>query len=255
MKDLQMLNELLTLIRLKKSIHMRKQNNLFKALIAIFFMAVFVSTAAGQEKETRTIGDFTRISVGSGIDLYITQGDNIELVVEATKDRLHKIITEVKDNQLKIYTKDKYNWGWDKAPKVYLTFKQLERLTAGGGADVYGKTIIKAEKLQVTTSGGADAYLHVQTEKLKLITSGGSDIKIKGETQTLYAEASGGSDINAKELKAQSVKVSTSGGADASVWAEKEITASASGGSDIDFYGNPEVKNLNESGAGDISQK
>lgn len=234
---------------------MRKQNTLFKGLLAIFLLATIVTTTVGQEKETRTIGDFTRISVGSGIDLYITQGDHIDLVVEASKDRLHKIITEVKDNQLKIYTKNKYEWGWDKAPKVYLTFKQLERLTAGGGADVYSKTIIKAEKLEVSTSGGADAYLHVQTDKLKLSTSGGSDIKIKGETQTLYAEASGGSDINAQELKAQSVKVSTSGGADATVWAEKELTASASGGSDIDYYGNPEVKNLNESGAGDISQK
>jgi len=234
---------------------MRKQNTLINRLLALFFLATIVTTAVGQEKETRTIGDFTRISVGSGIDLYITQGDAIDLVVEASKDRLHKIITEVKDKQLKIYTKHKYDWGWDKAPKVYLTFKQLERLTAGGGADVYSKTILKSEKLEISTSGGADAYLHVETDKLKLSTSGGSDIKIKGVTQTLYAEASGGSDINAQELKAQSVKVSTSGGADATVWAEKELTASASGGSDIDYYGNPEVKNLNESGAGDISQK
>ncbi len=234
---------------------MKTQNTLRKGWLAIALMAAMVSFTTAQEKETRTIGDFNRILVSSGIDLYITQGDDIELVVEATKDRMHKIITEVKDNQLKIYTKDKFDWGWDKAPKVHLTFKQLERLTAGGGADVYGKNILKAEKLEITTSGGADAYLHVETDKLKLSTSGGSDIKIKGETQTLYAEASGGSDINAQELKAQSVKVSTSGGADATVWAEKELTASASGGSDIDYYGNPEVKNLNESGAGDITQK
>lgn len=234
---------------------MRKTNTLFSSLLALVLMTTLVSSSFSQEKETRTVGDFTRISVGSGIDLYLTQGDNIEVIVETTKDRIHKIKTEVDGNQLKIFTREKFNWGWDKAPKVYVTFKQLERITASGGADVYGKSVITAENLTITTSGGADAYLNVKTDRLKLSTSGGADIKIEGETQSLTAEASGGSDINAKELKAQTVKVSTSGGADASVWAEKEITANASGGSDIDYYGNPEIKNLNESGAGDISRK
>ena len=71
----------------------------------------------------------------------------------------------------------------------------------------------------------------------------------------LSASASGGSDIDAGALKAQKVKVSTSGGADAKVWAEKELTAKASGGSDIDYFGNPEIKNITESGGGDITQR
>nr|WP_321410859.1 head GIN domain-containing protein [uncultured Carboxylicivirga sp.] len=220
---------------------------------ALFLFANFITNA--QEKEQRTVSDFSKIEVSSGVNLYITQGEDIELIVEGDKSEMHKIITEVSNNTLKIYNKRNYMWGVKQAPKVYLTFKQLEELIAGGGSDVYGQSVLNAIKIKISTSGGADAYLEVVADEITLNSSGGSDIKIKGTTPKLIATASGGSDIDAGALKAQVADVTTSGGADAKVWVEKELTAKASGGSDIDYYGNPSLKNINESGGGDITQR
>ncbi len=220
---------------------------------ALFLFATLISNA--QEKEQRIVSNFTKIEVSSGINLYLTQGDEIQLSVEADKSEMHKIITEVSNNTLKIYNKRNYMWGIKQAPKVYLTITQLSEIIAGGGADVYGQKVINSSKIKVSTSGGADAYLEIVANEIILSTSGGSDIRIKGTTDILTASASGGSDINAGALKAQKVMVSTSGGADAKVWVEKELTAKASGGSDIDYFGNPEVKNIIESGGGDITQR
>ncbi len=228
---------------------------IFSRSITMLFLILFALSIQAQEKETRTVGDFTKINVSSGINLYLTQGDKIEVVVESDKSDMHKIITEVDGNTLRIYNKKSYNWGMHKAPKVYLTVKDIDYISSNGGADVYGQNLIVTEKLKVSTSGGADAYLEIQSSDVVLSTSGGSDIKIKGSTVNLEASASGGSDINANELKAQIVHVTASGGADATVWAEKQITAKASGGGDIDYFGNPEIKNIHESGGGDISKR
>ncbi|WP_430813010.1 head GIN domain-containing protein [Carboxylicivirga sp. RSCT41] len=228
-----------------------------RKITLIALIACFTGLTFAQEKEKRSVGDFTAVSVSSGIDLYLTQSDAVALEVECLKDDLHKLRTEVEGSTLKIYMKGNGSWNWNSksVPKVYLSFKQLEKIVASGGSDIYGQNTIEQEYLKVSTSGGADIYVEVKTGELKLTTSGGSDIKIKGTTKQLIASSSGGSDINARELKAQSVKVTTSGGSDAIVWAEKEITANASGGSDIVYYGNPEIKQLNESGAGDISHR
>jgi len=226
--------------------------------ITVIVLAIILSASiTAQEKETRSVSDFSAISVSSGIDLYITQASEVALEVVCRKDDLHKLRTEVEGNTLKIFMKGNSSWNWNNktVPKVYLSFTELHKLTASGGSDVYGQNVIEQTALNISSSGGADIYLEVKTADLKLTTSGGSDIKIKGATESLIASSSGGSDINARELKAQKVKVTTSGGSDALVWAEKEIVANASGGSDITYYGNPEIKQLNESGAGDISHR
>ncbi len=231
--------------------------NLPQRLSLLFITSLLVTILTAQEKEKRTISDFSNISVSSGIDLYITQSDAIDLEVICDKSELHRLITKVEDNTLKIYMKGDYSWNWskNKVPKVYVSYKELTELSANGGSDIYGQNVITSPKLNINSSGGADIYAEVKTDELKINSSGGSDIKIKGAATKLTASASGGADINARELKAQIVKVNSSGGADAIVWAEKEITAKASGGSDIDYYGNPKVKSLSESGAGDIHHR
>jgi hypothetical protein len=226
----------------------------------LMMMAMFVlitTIAISQEKEKRAVGDFSQVAVSSGIDLYLTQAADEQLEVVCRKEMLHKLITEVEGNTLKVYIKGNggWNWGNEAVPKVYVSFKQLESLEASGGSDVYGQNMVEQTVMKINTSGGSDVYIEVKTEDLTLTTSGGSDIKIKGTTDKLTASSSGGSDINARDLKAQMVKVTSSGGSDAIVYAEKEIIANASGGSDIVFYGNPQQKQLNESGAGDISQR
>ncbi|TRX61580.1 head GIN domain-containing protein [Carboxylicivirga sp. M1479] len=226
--------------------------------ITLVALAVLLTLSSfSQEKEKRNVDDFDKISVSSGIDLYLTQSDGIEVDVTCGKSDIHRLKTEVVGSTLKIYMKGNGVWNWNSktVPKVYVVFDQLEKLSASGGSDVHGQNEIQQNNLMILSSGGSDVYLELKTDELTLETSGGSDLKLSGTTQLLVASSSGGSDINARNLKAQKVKVSTSGGSDAIVWAEKEIVANASGGSDVTYYGNPQVKQLNESGAGDISHR
>jgi hypothetical protein len=71
----------------------------------------------------------------------------------------------------------------------------------------------------------------------------------------MEAEASSGSEIRAEELESVICKVNASSGSDIIVNVSEEIYAKASSGSDIRYYGNPQIKDINESSGGDVRKK
>jgi hypothetical protein len=108
-------------------------------------------------------------------------------------------------------------WGFDKSPKVYVTFKQLRSLIATSGADVYGTGIFQLQMMSVSVHNGADIYITLECERLKLNASGGSDIKVSGKAKSLNANIASGSDLNAADFKVDNCDINVSGGSDAIV--------------------------------------
>ncbi len=218
-------------------------------------IAVLTATSIfSQIKEVRETKSFSSISVSSGIDAFLVQGEPIKVEVEANKNSLHRIITEVKGETLHIYVKGKFRWSAKDTKKVYVTAPNFNKIVASGGADVKSNGTIKENNMVVISSGGADIYLTSETQSLKLICSGGADISVKGSTNTLEANSSGGSDIDAKKLVAKFADVVASGGSDIEVNVSEELKANASGGGDVHYTGSPKLKDINESGGGDVTR-
>ncbi len=225
-------------------------------LYGIFTTATILSTVTAQNRESRPIPKIiTQIYVSSGIDLYVTQEAKSSLEIEAGKDIMGKVITEVKGHELRIYTSGRLKWKRTTIPKVHLSLNQIDRIVCTAGADVYTKNAIKTDSLELVVKSGADMYATVDTKMLKISSSSGSDIKVKGKTVSLTASAGSGSDIIAEDLAAKYVKVSTSSGSDAKVYVIESIDAHASSGSDIVFFGDPITKSIKKSSGGDVTHK
>ncbi len=228
----------------------------YSVLLILFLALCCVPATQSQEQEARPVPEhFTRVSVGSGIDLFITQGEPVTVTVEADNRDMDRVVTDVEGDVLKIFMRSNVRWVRTRSVKVHLTMPEITSLSVSGGADLRSTATINTQQLSVDCSGGADAYLSVIASDVELSASGGADIDIKGEATTLNASASGGADIDAKNLKAQKAVVEASGGADISVYASEEIKAHASGGSDIDYYGSPAIKAISKSGGGDVTEK
>jgi hypothetical protein len=228
----------------------------YSFVLGLLFVVCCLPEVQSQEQEERLLTEpYTEISAESGIDVFLTQGELAQVLVEADKSVLDKIVTRVEGNVLKIYIRNNLRWVRSQSLKVYVTMKEIKGLSISGGADLRTTAAITTAQLTVNCSGGGDAYIAVKANHVELYASGGADIDIKGETQTLKADASGGADIVARELKAQRVVAEASGGADIEVYAGEEIQANATGGGDIDYYGLPVKKSINKSGGGDVSEK
>ena len=90
---------------------------------------------------------------------------------------------------------------------------------------------------------------------LSLHQSGGSDVYISGTVASLKVEASGGSDLKGYDLATDFCNVSASGGSDARITVNKELSANASGGSDIYYKGTGVVKEVSSSGSSSVTKK
>ena len=225
----------------------------------ILFGASFLQVTTVQaERQTRQISGFHGVSVSSGIDLYLTQKNAEEVVVEADSDDLDKIITTVEGGILKIYIKQKswFNMNLDSNHrKVYVSFITLEKLEASAGSDVVSQSVLKLDKLNLEASSGSDVKLELEANNLSVDSSSGSDIKLKGKAVTMQVSASSGSSIDAEDLESKKCNASTSSGSDISINVTEELDANASSGGDITYYGNPKTKNTNESSGGDVHGK
>lgn len=196
--------------------------------------------------------DFTAVKVSTGIDLYITQGNNVSLTVEADEN-LHDIIkTEVRDGQLRIYS-EKNIWK-AKARKVHLTVRTLNELKATSGSDVRSENAIKTDDFKVSVSSGADARITVIATHVRSSASSGADLRISGKTVSHTSKATSGSSIRAYELKSETTTVKVSSGANIDIHASKEIDAKASSGGDIDYRGNPKRIHKKTSSGGSVSK-
>jgi hypothetical protein len=227
-------------------------------LITLILGTNIQAVAFSSEKtENRNLKDFNAIKVSSGIDLYLRMGGTEEVKVVADGDIIDKIITEVNGGTLKIYMKqnNNWNWGFTKSRKVYVTVKELVKLDASSGSDVNSENTLSGETLDVKASSGSDVNLDVHYKNFSLDTSSGSDARVSGKTKNFEASASSGSDLNARDLQSVICRVSVSSGSDATVNVSEELYAKASSGGDIRYYGNPQLKDINESSGGDVTHK
>lgn len=202
----------------------------------------------------RTISsDFKDIKVSQGLDLYITQTNDVSLTVEADENLMDLIMTEVVDGTLKIYTTE--NIRRASSRKIMLNIETIASIKATSGSDVHSENTIEVDNLELKTTSGADIKLDVKTESLDCSSTSGSDIKLSGTTNIFKAVATSGSDINASELQAQNSDVKATSGADISVNTSKLLTAKATSGGDIRYSGNPEKIDKSDTSAGSVRQQ
>ncbi len=208
----------------------------------------------------RKVSGFHGIEAQDGIDLYISQGSEEAVAVSANKiEYRDKIVTVIENGILKIFYKRENGLviGWrDRKLRAYVSVKNLDFLHASGGADVIIDSRLNTGKLDLRLSGGSDFVGEVAvSDQLEIHASGGSDVTIKGTAKNLKLNASGGSDYIGYGLEADYVIVDVSGGSDAQINVTKELWAEASGGSDVYYKGNPDIRKSSSSGGSGINKR
>jgi len=231
-------------------------------IILAFVLATSLSSCIGDfgfgqiqgngnvQKEVRPVGDFSQVSGAAGMDVYLTEGTENRVEVEADENLLEIIETQVINGRLRIRAEK--NIGRAKAKKVHVTYVALDRIEASSGADVIGNSVIRSEVLNLDASSGADLELEVFSKEVFAETSSGSDMKLSGKAESLSAKASSGSDLNAKELLVANCNADASSGADITINVKDRLDAEASSGGDIHYYGDPAAVSNRGSSTGGV---
>jgi hypothetical protein len=229
-------------------------------LLTLLFVAGTLAAQAQDWKKDRAVGPFTSLSVNSGIDVYLSQGDRERMTLEVKGVEEDEVKAELRNGTLKLSIDrpggwSGFSWGRNRSVKVYLTFRQLTNIQVNGGSDVESRGTLTFDNLNVQVNGGADLNLALKANELNIQTNGGADATLRGTVRVLNAEGTGGSDLMAEELRAEICNATSTGGSDVYVYATKEHHLKASGGSDLYYAGPARVVQKSKSGGADITAR
>ncbi|MEI6047526.1 MAG: head GIN domain-containing protein [Bacteroidota bacterium] len=203
-------------------------------------------------KERKT-EPFTGIKVSTGIDVFLKQGNNEAVSVEADENLHEYILTEVRDGVLNVYTDANIRSAERK--RVYVTMKEVKSIRTTSAGDVIGEAPLKSDKLELSASSAGNIKLEVFAKEINLDISSSGDITLAGEADILEADLSSAGDLNAYDLKVREADVSASSAGDADINVSEKITARASSAGDINYQGNPKYVDANSSSAGGIHKR
>ena len=204
-------------------------------------------------KQQREVQNFSGLKVATGIDVIITQSDNIAVTVEADENLHDWIKTEVVNGELKIYS-DK-NIRSAKEKKVYVHYKKLNGIDISSAGDVDSENALVTDELDIEMSSAGNLTLTVEADKVEIDISSAGNARLSGKTNYFKADLSSAGDLNAFELEAKVGDISVSSAGNARVFITEEASFKSSSAGDIDYKGEPRLKNISTSSGGSINKK
>lgn len=221
--------------------------------LSILLLVLVTGSAYSQKSETRSVSSFTGIKVQQGIDAYLKKGTKESVRVEVTGVDLSDVITEVSGGYLKIQM-EQGNYRNEHSVKVYVTYTELSRISAGSAGSIFSENVIKAERLSLSASSAGTIDIQVDAGSIEVTASSAAEIELKGKANAITINAASAGEVDAYELAAESVDVQAASAGSAKVNAIKSIRARAVSGGSIRYRGNPEQSNTNSSSGGSVKK-
>jgi len=223
-----------------------------KKFIFIALFSLSLAPAFSQQSEVRKIGTFRGVKAGEAIDVYLKKGDKEEVKVEVTGTALSNVLTEISGTSLRIHMKDGNYKNRD--VKVYVTYVNLENISASSASNIFSENVITTNKMEVGASSAATIEISLDVQSLIVDVSSAGDVTLEGRTKTLKVEASSAGDIDAYNLIAENVIAAAGSAGSIKLTVTKELQAEASSAGSIRYRGSPTKTNTDSSSGGSVKK-
>ncbi len=133
-----------------------------------------------------------------------------------------------------------------------VTVRTLDSLGVSGASTVTVSDSLAAHDLAVTISGASRLIAPLGIESGRLELSGASNAHLSGSAAALDVTVGGASDLEAADLSIGELTIDLSGASHAAVTVTTSLSAGASGASNLQYAGSPEIQRAETSGASSI---
>lgn len=148
-----------------------------------------------QNRETRNVDTFTKLSFRVSGKLYLKQGNTQKVELEGPADVLKEIETEVSGGKLVIGKDNKWtNWSWGDKDKIiaYVTMKDISGLSVSGSGDLIGEGKFTTGDLDLNVSGSGSLQVEtISNGSVNADVSGSGDLTLKGSCTNFESDVSG----------------------------------------------------------------
>ena len=104
-------------------------------------------------EESRTITDeFSKISASEGLEVYVTQAKDFDIMVEADENIIDLIGTDIKDGNLRIHTIKNIGRA---TKKIYVSLPEITALRSSSGSHLITQQTINCTDIDIDASSGS----------------------------------------------------------------------------------------------------
>lgn len=176
----------------------------YKFIISIVCLLVFVSCkkeswcdclkSTGTENTIyHDVTDFNCIYLRDKMDLYLTQGPNFEVRVEAGRNLQKLIKAELDGETLKVFNNNRCNWvrGYKHKIKIYITAPYFKHIKHAGLGTIESVGTITQDEITVRIENSGDLKLDLNTLRFVGSSHGNGDLYLTGFTDRLESDYTG----------------------------------------------------------------
>jgi putative autotransporter adhesin-like protein len=219
------------------------------------FMGKRIRGNGNIRSEDRTVGSFKNVDVSGAAKVYVSQGDQHSVKVEADDNLLPFIEVAQQDDKIIVREKPGYNLKPTGDILVYVTSPVYNKIEASGACDIIGQgKITNPEDFELHVSGAGDINMEVDAPQLTAEVSGSGNINLKGQTKDVDLQLTGAGHAHCYDLLAENTKVDITGAGSAEVYASVKLDADVSGAGSVSYKGNAGTVNQKVSGAGSVKK-
>lgn len=181
--------------------------------------------------ETREVSECNGISIKTIGSVYLSQGEEQSIRVEADDNIIDDVITR-SENGILVVGLDEGSYS-NITLKVYVTLNTINNISSNG-------------------AGNLSMVNSFDCNSLNCLINGAGTIILLGSTDYFNCIVNGAANIYAKEFLTKKCDVVVNGAGNCTVFVTDELDATVNGVGNINYYGNPPVVRTSISGLGHI---
>lgn len=224
--------------------------------LAVGALSSFTTSGVLADRETRTVGSFSEVSLGGSAHVVVKQGSPQSVVVEANKQDLADFETDVQGGKLRLGFRNQpgkpYTYKDHGPVTVYVTAPSLSALRVGGSGKLETSGALQADAMTLAVSGSGDLVVpELRTSRLETSVSGSGGLTVGGTAASNDIRLSGSGKLKARDLKTETSRARISGSGSAYVYASRTAEGTISGSGSMYVAGGAQLSSKT-SGSGRV---
>jgi hypothetical protein len=246
---------------------MNKMKHIAQSMMVLMAVVLLMTAAGGCQKdlwfnhnhfigsgnvisEVRNVGYFSGIRLsGSGI-VYVTQGPDLHLEIQAEDNIMPIISTRVSGETLVVDTD--YSFSSSFGIKIYVTMPDIHSFELQGDFKVLGQNRLHTGNLDIEITGTGYVELDVDADKIFTEISGAGHINLSGSADSHSLVISGAGNLQAENLEVKVYDIVVSGSGNCWINVLQTLSVSITGSGNVYYRGNPGSVISNISGTGKV---
>ncbi|MEM9990321.1 MAG: head GIN domain-containing protein [Bacteroidota bacterium] len=195
-----------------------------------------------------TIGTFTGINLDISADVFITQGDSLQVSAEGQENIINLLELDIA-NDIWDIEYDGTRIGRHNGLKIFITLPEITELTIDGSGEIISENVLEAEELALAIDGSGDMDLALNVSDLFAEVDGSGSMTLEGVAENIDVKIKGSGDVKGFDLSTTRADVEIRGSGDVELMVSDFIRVEIDGSGSVFFRGDAELdETINGSG-------